>query len=423
MQRGTPGWKELVRPFYLNWYYFPLNPAHCPESFARSWQFPEAAPQEVGAGGAKVVLVFPMSDWHFRIQRTQQLSRAFSALGYHVVYLNPHLGREYLTPLWWKLKPRLMRIEPGIFELHVPLLRQPVYHHRLPSAEESSRIAGFVRALVRDRPLFLFVGLPFWMEAARALRKDWQCPLVYDCHDLLPGFLNMAPAISDAEPDAFHRSDAVVFSAQFLMEHHLARHPNIRGKSWLVRNGVDANAFTGVQRAERAGARRKVIGYVGALEDWLDYPLLHRIAEEFRDCDLPFAGKVLSQEAEALRRHENVRLLGEVPYEQVPALMASFDVGLIPFLDTPLTRAADPIKAYEYLAAGIQVVARRLPELSWASELCNLCDSADEFSGAISKALEESTDARPQRAAILREHQWRNRAATIVEIARSARAG
>ena len=47
----------------------------------------------------------------------------------------------------------------------------------------------------------------------------------------------------------------------------------------------------------------------------------------------------------------------------LPAYLAAMDVGLIPFKQDHVTYHADPIKAYEYLAAGLPVVATDMPAL------------------------------------------------------------
>ena len=59
----------------------------------------------------------------------------------------------------------------------------------------------------------------------------------------------------------------------------------------------------------------------------------------------------------------NVRLLGRKPFAELPAYLAHTVVALIPFELNDLTRAINPIKLREYLAAGVPVVTTALPEL------------------------------------------------------------
>src|SRR3546814_17343673 len=59
----------------------------------------------------------------------------------------------------------------------------------------------------------------------------------------------------------------------------------------------------------------------------------------------------------------NVTMAGEVPYDRLPFYLHAFDLALLPFRIIPLTRATNPVKAYEYLAAGKTVVSVDLPEI------------------------------------------------------------
>ena len=55
---------------------------------------------------------------------------------------------------------------------------------------------------------------------------------------------------------------------------------------------------------------------------------------------------------------------GQVPPERVPLWLAALDVGTIPFPDRPhFAECASPMKLFEYLAAGLPIVATRLPSL------------------------------------------------------------
>jgi glycosyltransferase involved in cell wall biosynthesis len=83
------------------------------------------------------------------------------------------------------------------------------------------------------------------------------------------------------------------------------------------------------------------------------------------------------------------------------------DVGLIPFKRNPVTHHADPIKAYEYLAAGLPVVSTDLPALRRLAHVVRLAESTPAFLDALDAAVSEGRDARQaERRAEAARHSW-----------------
>ena len=248
MTRGRPYWerlKEAVRPYYLRWLYFPLRPGRRPPAFRECWRHPF---ERVGSStrlppagtGLPDLLFYPMTDWHARTQRTQHLVSAFAGMGYRCIYLNPHLGREFDTAPLFDRAHRFARLEERIFELHVRLPREPVFHNRLLTPQEEGIIAATIRQVLPDPPSAIqILSFPLCRGLALRFRAESGFPVIYDCHDLLSGFHNISPDILAAETDLFHESDLVLFSSQGLLDasEELCR------KWLLVRNAVEITKF------------------------------------------------------------------------------------------------------------------------------------------------------------------------------------
>jgi len=64
-----------------------------------------------------------------------------------------------------------------------------------------------------------------------------------------------------------------------------------------------------------------------------------------------------------LRNKKRLIFTEMVEYQEIPALMKTFDIGLLSFKKCPLTDAASPIKYFEYSAAGLKIVSSPLEEL------------------------------------------------------------
>jgi glycosyltransferase involved in cell wall biosynthesis len=405
--------KEFIRPYYLRWIYFPLIPNAKPQAFRSCWNFPferlDAGRRLPPSAGDLPDLVFlPMTDWHERNQRSRQLALAFSQLGYRCVYLNPHLGREFESIPPFDRAPRLAQLAPNVFELHVRLPREPVYHIRTLRPEEEAQLVNVLRNLLpeRRRGAVQIVSFPVWMGVARALREAGDFPIVYDCHDFLSGFGNIARSILAAEADALRDADLVLFSAPQLQ----AAHPGVRS-SMLLRNGVDAGHFQGVRPS---AGRPPTVGYVGALAEWFDIDCLEEAARSNPEYRFVLVGRVDHTPIQRLESLPNVKFAGEISYERLPEMCASFRVGLIPFRINALTLATNPIKLYEYFSCGMPVVSTALPEVERMGDLAYVARTPVEFAAAVRQAMQENdADRQKRRLEIAVQESWMDRASVL----------
>jgi glycosyltransferase involved in cell wall biosynthesis len=349
-----------------------------------------------------------MTDWHNRVQRTQHLVHAFAALGFRCIYVNPHLGREFESTRIFDSAHRLSELENNIFELHVRLPGEPVFHDRLLSAGEEEIVASALRAILPERSQAIqILSFPVWAGVARQFRARESFPIIYDCHDLLAGFQNIAGEIIRFEPDLLRDADLVLFSSQGLEERF---HAIVR-RSLLVRNGVTSSQF---QTGVRAPAGPLSAGYVGALDSWFDAEAVEQAARRNPDCRFLIAGQPEHHAVRKLSSLPNVELVGEVPYRQVPDFLAQLRVALIPFVINPLTLMTNPIKLYEYFSLGLPVVSSPLPEAEAMGDLVYIGANPTDFARQVTLALQEDENGRrTRRREVAQRENWMSRATAI----------
>jgi glycosyltransferase involved in cell wall biosynthesis len=420
--------KETIRPYYLRWLYFPLRPRRRPQAFQDCWQYPfnklsDAVRLPDSTSNLPDLLFYPMTDWHARIQRTQHLVRAFASLGFRAISINPHLGREFESTPLFDRSHRLAQLEKNIFELHIRLPREPVFHDRLLSVGEEETIAEAIgRVLPKwDRPpglsglagrpvprVIQILSFPLWLGVARKFRDEAAFPIVYDCHDLLSGFQNISSDLIAAEADLLETADLVLFSSQGLMD----RYGAVK-RGMLVRNA----SGTGREACpDRPGglSHPLVAGYVGALDSWFDVEAIEQSAALHPHCRFILAGRIEFDPIQRLRALPNVELTGEIPYSKVPELLAQFRIALIPFRINPLTLMTNPIKLYEYFSCGLPVVSTPLPEAQAMGDLVYVGTSPADFARQVGRALEEDDlRQRARRREIAVRESWTARAHAI----------
>jgi glycosyltransferase involved in cell wall biosynthesis len=231
--------------------------------------------------------------------------------------------------------------------------------------------------------------------------------VVYYCVDEYTAFSDVpSESLIEMERGLCQRADLVIVSADRLLRN---KGPHNR-RTVLVRHGVDFDHFRkAVHPATEVPEEirrlpRPVIGYFGLLaKDWVDVSLLEAVARRFCNGSLVLIGKV-AMNLDPLTRLPNVHILGRRPYETLPAFCKGFDVALVPFPISEVTLNANPLKAREYLAAGLPVVSTPIPEVEVLG-LCGIGRTPEEYLERIAEALCER-GPRPERSEWMRTESW-----------------
>ena len=140
----------------------------------------------------------------------------------------------------------------------------------------------------------------------------------------------------------------------------------------VIPNGINEAHFAhapppAAAKAAQGLADKLVLGFTGFVRDWhgvdrvirwMATPAAPANAVLFVVGDGPARAELQAQ-AEQLGLTARVRFTGIVPREQVPALVAAFDIALQP----AVTPYASPLKLFEYLALGKAIVAPRVPNI------------------------------------------------------------
>jgi glycosyltransferase involved in cell wall biosynthesis len=185
--------------------------------------------------------------------------------------------------------------------------------------------------------------------------------VVYDVMDDLAAFPHAAQGLEDAHLRLLAIADIVFTGGVSLHRQVLARQ---RTDAHLFRSGVDVAHYRAGRPAARSEARR-VAGYVGVIDERLDFDLIARLAYALPDWRIQLVGPVGRRvDSAVLPSAPNIEFLGHQSYQTLPDLMSAMDVGIMPFAVHRGTRSLSPTKALEYLAAGTPVVSTRLPDVA-----------------------------------------------------------
>jgi len=218
------------------------------------------------------------------------------------------------------------------------------------------------------------------------------------------------------EADLCRRADLVVTTSVALQE---AKSP-LNPRTVLVTHGVDYEHFSRAMGDSLAAPDdirdipRPWLGFFGLIRDWVDLDLVAAVARARPAWHVVLIGDSTVDLA-PYRPLVNMHFLGRRAYADLPAYCRQFDVGLIPFKVNELTRAVNPIKLREYLAAGLPVVSTPMPEVGLYSRLIEIADTPDTFTAAVERALASPPASRRERSAAMATETWRGKVDFISE--------
>ncbi|WP_242361123.1 MULTISPECIES: glycosyltransferase [unclassified Anaeromyxobacter] len=318
-----------------------------------------------------VVVYLPTINWGYLHQRPHQLLRELGRRGYVGVFCTCNPAADAVEGL--------REVEPNVFLCADPRL---------------------VAHLARPILWLNWTVNEAWLSAFRHPR------LVYEYIDELEVF-SMHCRRMHADHDALvRRADVVVASADRLHAAIRAARPD----AVLAPNGVHAPDFRGREGeappedlARIVALGRPIVGYYGALARWLDFELLNRVTQDGAELSFVVIGPDHDGSAARIASRPNVHVLGERPYGELARYSRRFDVAIIPFEVSEVTRSTSPVKLFEYMAAGAPIVTTPMDECRKYRSVTTAATPA-EFLSAVRAAVGRRGDAAYQ-ALLAREVQ------------------
>ena len=192
----------------------------------------------------------------------------------------------------------------------------------------------------------------------------------------------------------------------------------------LVPNGVDKEFFQ-IKHLEIPDDLKNIphpiIGYSGTLAKRIDVELLSFLARKLSKVSFVLIGQVLDKRwIKPLFKLNNIYYLGDKHYSRLPNYIANFDICIIPHNVGKLECDGDPIKLYEYLAAGKPVVSTPILGVDVFKDIITIAQTKEEFLEGLIYWLEKIKEDKylPERLknSISDEHTWGKKADLMVSI-------
>jgi glycosyltransferase involved in cell wall biosynthesis len=351
--------------------------------------------------------------------RKQRLMTLLAEIGNRVLYVEPAWPLRTSQGDKGHWRSRIEQVKPNLWVL-TPRGRFPLarfgFVKDLNLRLYGNAINGEAGKLGFKKPL-LFTYTPV-IHAHSDMKEieeliDHQL-LVYDCVDEHAETIGYdeywKKIVHEMDLALTRRADIVFVTAQGLYNDRKKLNANLH---WSP-NGADLAHFSKATLSETkipddlAVIPEPRVGFVGALSDWIDYPLIAQIARTYPKYNITLVGPLKRGLKPAdLEGLSNVYFLGRKPLAELPGYLKGFACGINPFQQVGIAEKVNPLKVYEYMAAGVTAVSTNMPEVRPLEGVVRIAKDRDDFVAGVGEAVSGTFRPDPALlAATVRRHDW-----------------
>ncbi|MBC7635645.1 MAG: glycosyltransferase [Acetobacteraceae bacterium] len=293
-----------------------------------------------------ILIVLSHLRWDFVFQRPQHiLTRATQ--NYDVFYIEEPIfeGQSFSF--------REFERAPGV-RIIQPIL--PPGTSAADSIFHQGDVAESIAARANGRQVVLWYYTPTALTFGHRVDADL---IIFDKMDELASFAFAPPELRAQEVSLMDIADVVFTGGASLHAAAAGRHSNIH----CFPSSIDTAHF-GKARAKRdpdpgdqSHLRHPRLGYFGVIDERIDLRLIAEVAALRPDWQLVMVGPTAKIDPAGLPQAANIHWLGSKDYQQLPAYLAHWDIGWMPFALNDATRFISPTKTPEFLAAGLPLLS------------------------------------------------------------------
>lgn len=234
--------------------------------------------------------------------------------------------------------------------------------------------------------------------------------LWYDLIDKIDIFSGYDQSMEEMHRAVVKSADLVSYSARKLKDYIPDREDAVYlpNAARIEDFTISKNTPVPEKLAKITASGKPVIGYYGALAEWVDLQLVRELADQHPEWNFVIIGKSWT-DISLIQNKANIHYVGPVPYAELPCYAQIFNVAIIPFIVNELTDCVSPIKLFEFCAQGFPIVTTPFQEVTQYNELfIKFAQGAGEFSQAIQECLSDEVQYAAKKNGLMfaENHQW-----------------
>ncbi|HDY8232977.1 TPA: hypothetical protein RQL27_002814 [Vibrio vulnificus] len=345
------------------------------------------------------ILYFMHVDWNWIKQRPHFIVEGLADQGYQIDVVYP--------------VARNRRVLADNSVQHENITLRPYY--RAPYAIRNNRFLNRVSNTLSkiQLPSFdyevIFLTYP---EQIELIPKSYKGKIIYDCMDDHSAFDGVnKEQLRRLEKEVITASYKIIVSSSNLLN-KIATYTNKNRESFvLVRNALGSQLnLSEIQEGKQFNGK---VAYLGTISEWIDFDtLINALDNAHNDVCVDFIGPVTVD----VPNHPKIRFLGSIDSSHIKKALEPYGTFIMPFMVNELIRSVDPVKFYEYIHLGGNIVSCKYPEIERFSSFVNFYHDSDSLLTLINKIGGTSVDSIESRRNFLNENTWFHRVGQVKEL-------
>ncbi|QLR43845.1 glycosyltransferase [Enterobacter sp. RHBSTW-00994] len=186
--------------------------------------------------------------------------------------------------------------------------------------------------------------------------------IIVDVMDDYPHFFKgrARKSVSNLLKELLHKADVSLFSSNGL----LTKYSAFTNNAFLAMNACSKSFYSEIKKREEekstSSSNTIIYGYIGSVAKWFDWGFITKLSVSRPDATILIVGPLYVKPDNI---PENVIIKPAIEHKNIPDVIRTFTYGIIPFCIDELTESVDPVKYYEYIAAGIPVISTNFGEM------------------------------------------------------------
>ena len=304
----------------------------------------------------------------------------------------------------------------------LPFAAIPIIRH-LPLGWINKLMLKFQIASIKKYDIIWVASASLYNLLKNRIKKNQI--LIYDCMDDVlefPGTKNSHKRTAIClrnENQLLHDASLVFCSADYLKNKIVNRSGISAEKVMVVNNAIEIpNNLSEKPKEPRTKdiiqilKNNKSLVYIGTIDEWFDFESVLHVLDNRPELHMVLIGPMRG----ALPRHDRLHYMGTVPHNEIFHIMPHAFALMMPFKLNELIRSLNPVKLYEYIYAGVPVIATKYGETLKFNKYVNLYTDKHDLLKIVSRITENPTtiDIEDSRN-FVKENTWKKRGEIINE--------